>query len=252
MLPGFRLLVAAVVLCLSLLVFGFGATALLRSAREDVASLPVRRAAPQTVFASQPPPDAVATLSMLRVETPEVSTAAAADAPAAAVSHDIPAPEPEPARQASLIPDAQAADARARAADPAPNAPAFEQVAAVETLPAAVPAVAAPAAPRADEPTTVAAIAPPATDQPVSTLTAADTEIAVMNIATLGGPAVDIEPVPLPKAKPVAEPAKRTTKPKKAAIREKPAKRRRLEARAEAPAPAPAPAETFGWQQPQR
>ncbi|MBC7585389.1 hypothetical protein FNL55_09470 [Tardiphaga sp. vice352] len=251
MLPGFRLLVAAVVLCLSLLVFGFGATALLRSARENVASLPVRRAAPQTVFASQPPPDAAATLSMLRVETPEASTATAADAPAAAVPHDIPAPEPEPARQASLIPDAQPADARARAADPAPNAPALEQVAPVETLPAAVPAVAAPAAPRADEPTMVAAIAPPtATDQPVSTLTAADTEIAVMNIATLGGPAVDIEPVPLPKAKPVAEPAKRTTKPKKAAIREKPAKRRRLDARAEAPAPAPA--ETFGWQQPQR
>ena len=252
MLPGFRLLVAAVVLCLSLLVFGFGATALLRSAREDVASLPVRRAAPQTVFASQPPTEAVATLSMLRVETPAVSTAAAADAPAAAVPHDIPAPAPEPARQASLSPDAQAADARA--ADPATNAPALDQVAPVETLPAAVPAVAAPTAPRADEPTTVAAIAPPVTDQPVSTLTAADTEIAVMNIATLGGPAVDIEPVPLPKAKPVAEPAKRATKPKKAAIREKPAKRRRLEARAEAPAPAPAPApaETFGWQQPQR
>lgn len=248
MLPGFRLLVTAVVLCLSLLVFGFGATALLRSARDHVASLPVHRAAPQTVFASQPPPDAPATLSMLRVETPEIE-ATVPEAPAAALQ-DIPAPAPEPARQAALGPAAPAADARS--AEPAPQAPALDQAAAVETLPAAAPAVTPPAAPRADEPTTVAAIAPPVTDLPVSTLTAADTEIAVMNIATLGGPPVDIEPVPLPKAKPVAEPAKRTTKPKKAAVREKPAKRRRLEARAEAPAPAPAPAETFGWQQPQR
>ena len=248
MLPGFRLLVTAVVLCFSLLVFGFGATALLRSARDNVASLPVRRAAPQTVFAAQPPPDAPATLSMLRVETPEVSTAPAADAPAAAVPHDIPAPAPEPAQQAALSPAVAAASP---SADPAPKAPALDQVAPLETLPAAVPAVAAPAAPRADEPATVAAIAP-ATYQPVSTLTAADTEIAVMNIATLGGPAVDIEPVPLPKAKPVTEPAKRTTKPKKAAVREKPAKRRRLEARAEAAAPAAPSPETFGWQQPQR
>ncbi len=51
MLPGFRFLFAAIVLSLSLLVFGLGAAALLRAAHEEFASTPSWRAPPETVFA---------------------------------------------------------------------------------------------------------------------------------------------------------------------------------------------------------
>ena len=241
MLPGFRFLVAAVVLCLSMLVFGFGATALLRSAREEFANLPVRRTAPQTVFASQQLAEAPPTLSMLRVEAPEIR------AEPAALPQDSPAPSaPEPEKQASLSLGAPTPEI-APVAEPAPSEPAkVETTAPVETPYVAVvtPSPAA-AEVRAEEPATVAAIAPPpAPDQPASTLTETDAQIVV---ATLGETQINIGPVPLPKAKPVATPAK-----KKARVKEKPAKRRRLEARAEqaAPAAAPAPADTFGWQQP--
>ena len=255
MLPGFRFLFAAVLLCLSLLVFGFGATALLRSAREEFASLPVRRVAPQTVFAAQPLPEPAPTLSMLRVEAPEIRPAAlTADLPT--LPQDTPAPASlEPEQQASLSLAAPAVELPS----PAPSLPALESIAPAETTPAPLATAPAPASVEvtAEVPSAVAALAPAtAPDQPVSTLTEADTQIAVMNIATLGGPAVEIEPVPLPKAKPAkrektAEPAPKKKK-KKASAEEKPSKRR-FAARAEAPAPAAAPTpETFGWQQPQR
>jgi hypothetical protein len=245
MLPGFRFFVAAVVLCFSMLVFGFGAIALLRSAREEFANLPVRQSAPPTVFAAQPAAETPPTLSMLRVEVPEIITVAADTA--GAIPQDGPAPTapptPEPDRQASLSPALPAAEVAAAQPET------VESIAPVETL--AVPVATAPspatADTRADEPATVAAIAPPpASDQPVSTLTEADTQIVSTTIATLGGPPVDIEPVPLPKAKPVV-----TTEKKKARAKDKPAKRRR-EARAEQPALAApaAPVDAFGWQQP--
>lgn len=69
MLPGFRFLFAAIVLSVSMLVFGLGAAALLRAAHEQFVSAPSLRAPPSSLFARQidaPTP----TLSMLRVETP--------------------------------------------------------------------------------------------------------------------------------------------------------------------------------------
>ena len=53
MLPGFRFLFAAIVLSMSILVFGLGAAALLRAAHEEFASMPSRRAPPEPVFAQQ-------------------------------------------------------------------------------------------------------------------------------------------------------------------------------------------------------
>src|SRR5206468_2200031 len=50
MLPGFRFLFAAIVLSMSVLIFGLGAAALLRSAHEEFASLPSRRAPAEQVF----------------------------------------------------------------------------------------------------------------------------------------------------------------------------------------------------------
>ena len=53
MLPGFRFLFAAIVLSMSVLVFGLGAAALLRAAHEEVASTPLWRAVPEPKFAQQ-------------------------------------------------------------------------------------------------------------------------------------------------------------------------------------------------------
>lgn len=68
MLPGIRFLFAAVVLSLSLVVFGLGAVSLLRSAHEEFASLPIGRAPPETVFNQRF--DNQPRLAMLRVEAP--------------------------------------------------------------------------------------------------------------------------------------------------------------------------------------
>ena len=48
MLPGFRFLFAAIILSMSVLVFGLGAAALLRAAHEQFASIPSRRATART------------------------------------------------------------------------------------------------------------------------------------------------------------------------------------------------------------
>ena len=68
MLPGFRILFAAVVLSFSVLVFGLGAAALLRSAHEEFVGIPSWRAAQQplmpAVDAGRP------SLALLRVEPP--------------------------------------------------------------------------------------------------------------------------------------------------------------------------------------
>src|SRR6202035_2862891 len=67
MLPGFRFLFAAIVLSMSILVFGLGAAALLRAAHEAFASNPSWHMPPETMFAQQGEATKPA-LAMLRVE----------------------------------------------------------------------------------------------------------------------------------------------------------------------------------------
>ena len=97
MLPGFRFLFAAIVLSMSMLIFGLGAAALLRAAHEEFASIPSRRAPPETIFAQRS--DTGPTLAMLRVE-PSAADQNAAMATASDNAPDQPAdvatpPEPE-------------------------------------------------------------------------------------------------------------------------------------------------------------
>src|SRR5207253_1190302 len=112
MLPGFRFLFTAIVLSMSVLVFGLGAAALLRAAHEEFANLPSRRATPEPMFArlnDGPPP----TLAMLRVDPPATEKpaenvpatvpAAAPDIPAPA-GQALDAPPAEPERLAALKP----------------------------------------------------------------------------------------------------------------------------------------------------
>jgi len=109
MLPGFRFLFAAIVLSMSILVFGLGAAALLRAAHEEFASTPSWHASPEPVFAQRTETQGPATqgpltqgpvLAMLQVEPPAAEEkapdqVAAATTPAEqAVTTAIPA-EPE-------------------------------------------------------------------------------------------------------------------------------------------------------------
>ena len=75
MLPGFRFLFAAIMLSMSILVFGLGATALLRTAHEEFSNTPSWQPAAETRFAQQNDA-ATPVLSMLRVDEPAVAAPA--------------------------------------------------------------------------------------------------------------------------------------------------------------------------------
>ena len=201
MLPGFRFLFTAIVLSMSILIFGLGAAALLRAAHEEFANLPSRRATPEPMFArlndNQPP-----TLALLRVDPP------VAEKPAENVSAAVPETATDVPAPAGQTPDARPAEPEKLAAlTPAepmqaeaakPEGPAKE--ASAETL---APAAAGTETPVANAEVKIAAIA--ATPEPVAATppatspeTAADIpsfegSIATTLIATLGGPAVFID-----------------------------------------------------------
>jgi hypothetical protein len=198
MLPGLRFLFAAIVFSMSVLVFGLGAAALLRAAHEEFASIPLRRAPPETVFA-QPHEAASPVLATLRIDPPEPK------APDNEASENIPAAAPaepdaivtapaEPERIAALAPD-----------DSSP--PVVEKPEITVTEPPA-PSEAAPAqadvsAPAPTDEIKIAATAEvspsineaaPAASEQAGAPASPETDLAPMKIATLGGPPVTIEP----------------------------------------------------------
>ncbi len=133
MLPGFRFLFAAIILSMSVLVFGLGAAALLRAAHEQFASIPSRRAPPEPVFAQQSEPP-MPTLALLRFEpavaekepdtAPDNAAAVASaetETPAAPVFEATPAePEKLAALQSQETVAAEPAKPEIPAAEPAP------------------------------------------------------------------------------------------------------------------------------------
>jgi hypothetical protein len=193
MLPGFRFLFAAIVLSMSVLIFGLGAAALLRSAHEEFASLPSRRAPAEQVFTRQNDPP-MPTLALLRFDPPALDNKPSENGPAAAASETVP-----PAEQA---PDAAPAEPEKLAAlkpeDPMPAAAPTPEISAVDTTAATSVTPAEAAAPIANEDVKVAAIAE--TPEPATAVAAPAAErlslegnAAATKIATLGGPAVIIE-----------------------------------------------------------
>ena len=236
MLPGFRFLFAAIVLSLSVLVFGLGAAALLRAAHEGFASKPSWHAAPETMFAQQTEA-ARPTLTMLRVDPPAAEQKAPDSAPAVAV----PAEDAGPGEQAPItsMPAESERIAVLKPEDPLPLETVKPEIA-VPERPAQSEAVPAQAdAPAPADQTKIAASeqvsspaqllspaqvlppaneAPPAASEQPSTPASPDAELASTKIATLGGPPVTME------AQPPANAA--SAKPDKSAI-----KKRRLQAR---------------------
>lgn len=192
MLPGFRFLFTAIVLSMSVLIFGLGAAALLRSAHEEFANLPSRRATPEPMFArlSDDPPT---TLSLLRVDPVDDQLATAPDDPAASgKAPETSAAEPEklaaltsaePMQGETAKPEETAREAGAEA----PAAPAPAPTAAEASAANAEVKIVAASQPEPD------AAAPP---QPTTDIPSFEPSIATTLIATLGGPAVVIEEKP--------------------------------------------------------
>jgi len=217
MLPGFRFLFAAIVLSMSVLVFGLGAAALLRAAHEQFVSIPSRRAPPEPVFAqaNEPP---MPTLALLRFEPPVPEKAP--DNVAAAVIA-----EPEATASAPVVTPAE--PEKLAALKPEAPEPAKPDVPAVESAPVAEAAPAEKPAPANDE-VTLAAIAepPPAPTAaatiptPVTEAPSLESNIAATKIATLGGPAVTIEQLASVK-KPSAKPDRSAARKRAARAKER-------------------------------
>jgi hypothetical protein len=173
MLPGFRFLFAAIVLSMSILVFGLGAAALLRAAHEEFASSPSWHASPEPVLAqrtetpgpvSEEPVTQAPVLAMLQVEPPaaeEKTPDQAATAPTPAeqpVTNAISAEsevtakpaepeatatpaEPEittvpvePERTAALLPENSSPPETAKPEMPAAESPAQQEVAPAQAV----------------------------------------------------------------------------------------------------------------------
>jgi hypothetical protein len=263
MLPGFRFLFAAIVLSMSILVFGLGAAALLRAAHEEFASNPTWRATPETVFA-QPSEPTPPVLAILRVDTPAADKAPD-NAPADAMPAAITSAPAEAERIAALKPEDSPPPETVKPETPVAESPAQNETA---SAPADAPAADAEtkigetkitetkiaetkidetkiAETKIDEtkidetniatPEEVASpanpVAAPAASEPAGTPVSPDAGIAATKIATLGGPPVTIEtlrPVKAASAKPDPIVIKKRQQAKRAIPRRRLAARPRL------------------------
>lgn len=208
MLPGFRFVLASVLLSVSLVIFGLGAAGLLRTAHEKFANIPIRRPDPALMV----PP----ALAMLRVDAPEQ------DSSREPVLRNAPVAVPEvaPVLQAALANTLTDSDitgpvtsdpvSKARAEAMSGIAPVIAPppvIAPVETIPAASAEVAAVApapelsAPPASVP--VATLPAPVPARPAIEGPADKTP----EIAAVPVPEAPVAPVATPDAAMIAAPA---------------------------------------------
>jgi hypothetical protein len=192
MLPGLRFLFAAIVLSISMLIFGLGAAALLRAAHEEFASIPSRRTPPETLFPQRG--DTGPMLAVVRIEpsVQDQKAVIADNAPDQAALVSAP-PEPEEsAKESDRI--AMLIDAAMPAKDSLLSSTSeipiqLESAEADSPLPVAETKLApvAEVTPTAS-PDQVTVTAPNQEVAPVEE----STRIAETRIATLGGPPVTI------------------------------------------------------------
>jgi hypothetical protein len=246
MLPGLRFLFGAIVLSMSVLVFGLGAAALLRGAHEEFASMPSRRPPPETIFAQSNNDAARPVLSMLRVDPPAEEPKASDNLGPENQASENQAPEniPEaapPAEPQAIVATPAEPDriAALKPDDSSPPATEKPEIAGAET-PApseAAPAAAADASTPTDEIKIAAApeVPPPASEAaPAASGQAGapaspETGLASIKIATLGGPPVTIEmPAQTAKAKAEGSVIKKHAQARRAKERRRLAQRARL------------------------
>ena len=184
MLPGFRFLFAAIVLSMSLMIFGLGAAALLRSAHEEFAANPSWRAAPEVTFA-QGGEATRPVLAALRVEPPVAEKPQDNESSMAAPSEET---------ATTTLPDdvsepiATATPEEASAAEPVKPEAATPELSAGETIAAGEAAQISAEKPK------------PAEEVQIAAQLALIDAGAAAKVATLGGPLVDVEET-TPKAK---------------------------------------------------
>ncbi len=203
MLPGFRFLFAAIVLSMSVLVFGLGAAALLRAAHEQFASTPAWRAAPEPKFAhwNHLPRDASRQTSSETPGGPPRETTREIAEEEGLREHETPVlgmlrvePEPVPPQAAESIPESTI-EAEPAVVTAAPDEP--EQTAALEPRDSPPPEAAMPAMPIPElSVQSVATAAPAAAEETRMTAT----EQAVQPAHEAVAPAV--EPTVAPSAAP--------------------------------------------------
>ncbi|SFI21429.1 hypothetical protein [Bradyrhizobium sp. Gha] len=231
MLPGFRFLLAAILLSTSILVFGLGATSLLRATHEQYVSNPSWRNGPQEQVFAQGPEPAEPVLATLRVEpAAPVAIEATSVVPDQVPTIALPAVETGPEQMAAVT----------LAAQPEPQvtavAPDIEAAPVPTEAPAPEPAKSEAAAPSptdtltpADTTASIAAIAPAptmsATDVPrtaTPALASRVSDIAAARLAALN----ELAPTSAKKspAKSKADGATQSSKPRA----HKPKKRHRI------------------------
>ena len=236
MLPGFRFLFAAIVLSMSVLVFGLGAAALLRAAHEQFSSIPSLRGPPETMFARQNE-TAAATLAMVRVEPPAEEPKASGNVPAPAAPAEqtaIVSTPAEPERTAALTPDDTLLMETTKPEITKPDLAASENqpqdAAAPAQADAPVSADETKMAGNSEAPPPANEVTPVASEQTAAS-PSADADVASTKIATLGEPTVATGAQPPAKAadtKPDDAAIKKRLQAKRAKERRRLAQRARL------------------------
>lgn len=201
MLPGFRFLFAAIVLSMSILIFGLGAVALLRTAHEEFASTPAWYPAPEARLA-QDGAAAKPVLAMLRVDDAPKS-----EQPAPTAGQPTMDNLPTAAEQAAVVPAEQTASAAVEQTAVAPTEPQppSDRIAALQPQDSAPEATGPQAvAPEATTSETMAPENPPrpeAAPSPADAVAPAEaTKVAAIEPAA--PPARDAAPVVSPDAAP--------------------------------------------------
>ena len=229
MLPGFRFLFAAIILSMSILVFGLGAAALLRTAHEEFASTPAWRGTPETMFAQQNEATRPV-LALLRVDAPleqqQLEQKALDNVPAPAAPAVIASTPAEPERTAALKPQDSSPPEAAKPEIPvSETAPQIEAAPVQPDTPAPVDDIKIVAVSPANEAASVISEPTGASVSPHPDI--ASTNMASTKIATLGGPAVIIEP-PAASAKPDRSAVRKRLRAQRAKERRRIAQRARL------------------------
>jgi hypothetical protein len=230
MLPSFRFLFTAIVLSASLLIFGLGAAALLRTAHEEFASNPFWHTAPETTFAQQSEPKGPV-LALLRVDPLPPEQEVPGDVPSVAAPVEPAAIASAPAELeniAALASEEVSPQETAKSEIPAAESPAQS-----ETAPAQAEAAAGEtriaATEQASSPANEAAAT---TSEQASAPASPEAGAASANIAALDAPTAAIEAKPAAKVASAisAEPDGSVIKKRQEARRA--AQRRRIAARA--------------------
>ncbi len=226
MLPGFRFLFAAILLSMSILIFGLGAAALLRAAHEEFASNPTWRAPPETVFAQQSEPNKPV-LAMLVVDPPPAEPKKP-ETPVTAVPDQPTAIAAAPAELEQAAPKAEEATPREVAkSEPTAETPPASEPTAVEAKPAAEPPATETKMAAIEEVPPCASETAAAPPEQASAPAASEADKGPTRIATLGGLLVAVE-TPQPSKAESAEPKRSAIKKRQRARRAR--ERRRIAA----------------------